>query len=77
MALNVDKVWLQSGETELLVPIGDVKPGDRMIVRTGNLIPLDGKVVSGEATVNQASITGESMPAPKREGIYVYAVTVV
>ena len=77
MALNVDKVWLQSGETELLVPIGDVKPGDRMIVRTGNLIPLDGKVVSGEATVNQASITGESMPAPKREGSYVYAGTVV
>ena len=77
MALNVDKVWLQSGETELLVPIGDVKPGDRMIVRTGNLIPLDGKVVSGEATGNQASSTGESMPAPKREGSYVYAGTVV
>ena len=77
MALNVDKVWLQSGETELLVPIGDVKPGDRMIVRTGNLIPLDGRVVSGEATVNQASITGESMPAPKRDGSYVYAGTVV
>ena len=77
MALNVDKVWLQSGETELLVLIGDVKPGDRMIVRTGNLIPLDGRVVSGEATVNQASITGESMPAPKRDGSYVYAGTVV
>ena len=77
MALNVDKVWLQSGGTELLVPIGDVKPGDRMIVRTGNLIPLDGRVVSGEATVNQASITGESMPAPKRDGSYVYAGTVV
>lgn len=76
MALNVDKVWLQSGETELLVPIGDVKPGDRMIVRTGNLIPLDGKVVSGEAMVNQASMTGESMPVPKREGSYVYAGTV-
>ena len=45
MALNVAKVWLQSGETELLVPIGDVRPGDRMIVRTGNLIPLDGKAV--------------------------------
>ena len=76
MALNVDKVWLQSGETELLVPIGDVRPGDRMIVRTGNLIPLDGKVVSGEAMVNQASMTGESMPVPKREGSYVYAGTV-
>ena len=77
MALNVDKVWLQSGETELLVPIGDVRPGDRMIVRTGNLIPLDGKVVSGEATVNQASITGESLPVAKRAGSYVYAGTVI
>ena len=77
MALNVDKVWLQSGETELLVPIGDIRPGDRMIVRTGNLIPLDGKVVSGEATVNQASITGESLPVAKRAGSYVYAGTVI
>ena len=77
MALNVDKVWLQSGETELLVLIGDVRPGDRMIVRTGNLIPLDGKVVSGEATVNQASITGESLPVAKRAGSYVYAGTVI
>ena len=77
MALNVDKVWLQSGETELLVPIGDVRPGDRMIVRTGNLIPLDGKLVSGEATVNQASITGESLPVAKRAGSYVYAGTVI
>lgn len=77
MALNVDKVWLQSGETELLVPIGDVRPGDRMIVRTGNLIPLDGKVVSGEATVNQASITGECLPVAKRAGSYVYAGTVI
>ena len=76
MSLNVDKVWLQRGDTEVLVPIGDVQLGDRMLVRTGNLIPLDGQVVSGEAMVNQASITGESMPAPKREGSYVYAGTV-
>ena len=77
MALNVDKVWLQTDRTERLVPIGDVMPGDRVVVRTGNLIPLDGRVVCGEATVNQASITGESMPAPKREGSVVYAGTVV
>ena len=76
MALNVDKVWLQSGETEVLVPIADVKAGDNVIVRTGNLIPLDGTVVSGEATINQASITGESMPVLKRPGSYVYAGTV-
>ena len=76
MALNVDKVWVKTDETEVLVPIGDVQAGDRIVVRTGNLIPLDGKVVEGEATVNQASITGESMPVPKRPGSYVYAGTV-
>ena len=76
MSLNVDKVWIQAGETELLVPIGDVKPGDRMLVRTGNLIPLDGAVVEGEAAVNQASITGEGLPVVKRPGSPVYAGTV-
>ena len=77
MSLNVDHVWLKTGETETLVPIGDIQAGDCVVVRTGSLIPLDGKVVSGEAMVNQASMTGESMPVPKREGSYVYAGTVV
>ena len=76
MSLNVDHVWLKTGETEVLVPISDVKAGDRIVVRTGNLIPLDGKVVSGEAMVNQASMTGESMPVPKCAGSLVYAGTV-
>ena len=76
MSLNVDHVWLKTGETETLVPIGDIQAGDCVVVRTGNLIPLDGKVVSGEAMVNQASMTGESMPVPKRKGSYVYAGTV-
>ena len=76
MSLNVDHVWLKTGETEVLVPISDVKAGDRIVVRTGNLIPLDGKVVSGEAMVNHSSMTGESMPVPKREGSLVYAGTV-
>lgn len=76
MSLNVDHVWLKTGETETLVPIGDIQAGDCVVVRTGGLIPLDGKVVSGEAMVNQASMTGESMPVPKREGSYVYAGTV-
>ena len=76
MSLNVDKVWIQTGEMELLVPIGDVRPGDRMLVRTGNLIPLDGAVVEGEAAVNQASITGEGLPVVKRPGSPVYAGTV-
>lgn len=73
MSLNVDKVWLKAGGTEVLVPIGDVKAGDCIVVRTGGMIPLDGKVVEGEATVNQSSITGESMPVPKGPGSYVYA----
>ena len=77
MSLNVDHVWLKTGETETLVPIGDIQAGDCVVVRTGSLIPLDGKVVSGEATVNQASITGESLPVAKRAGSYVYAGTVI
>ena len=76
MSLNVDKVWLKADGTEVLVPIGDVKAGDCIVVRTGGMIPLDGKVVNGEATVNQASITGESRPGPKGPGSYVYAGTV-
>ena len=76
MSLNVDKVWLQVGGTEVLTPVSDVQEGDLVVVRTGGMIPLDGKVVSGEAMVNQSSMTGESMPAVKRVGSYVYAGTV-
>lgn len=76
MSLNVDKVWLKNGE-ETLVSVSDVKEGDRIIVRTGNMIPLDGKVVEGEAAVNQASMTGESLPVRKVCGSYAYAGTVV
>ena len=76
MALNVDKVWLKAGDTEVLAPLTEVKAGDCIVVRTGNMIPLDGRVVSGEATVNQSSITGESLPVVKREGSPVYAGTV-
>ena len=76
MSLHVDKVWLQVNATEVLVPIADVQAGNRSVVRTGSMIPLDGKVVEGEAMVNQASMTGESMPVPKRPGSPVYAGTV-
>ena len=76
MSLNVDKVWLQVGGTEVLTPVSDVQEGDYVVVRTGGMIPLDGKVVSGEAMVNQSSMTGESMPVVKRVGSYVYAGTV-
>lgn len=77
MSLNIDKVWILDGQTEALTPIEEVKAGDIISVRMGNMIPLDGKVVSGEATVNQASITGESLPVRKQEGSYVYAGTAI
>lgn len=76
MSLNVDQVWLQTGGTEVLTPIGSIQAGDRIVIRTCSMIPLDGKVVEGEAMVNQSSMTGESMPVPKRSGSYVYAGTV-
>lgn len=76
MSLNVDKVWLKTDTCEVLVPIGDIQAGDKIVVRTGNMIPLDGKVISGEATVNQSSMTGESLPVVKAVGSYVYAGTV-
>ena len=76
MSLRVDNVWLQANGTEILTKITDVKPGDRIVIRTGGMIPLDGKVAEGEAMVNQSSLTGESMPVPKRPGSPVYAGTV-
>lgn len=76
MSLNVDQVWMQHDGTEILVPVHMIQPGDHIIVRTGSMIPFDGKVIAGEAMINQSSMTGESMPVPKREGSYVYAGTV-
>lgn len=77
MSINVDKVWLECGDESVLVPVSDVKVGDRIVVQTGNMIPLDGKVVSGEALVNQSSITGEPLPVRRANGGYVYAGTVI
>ena len=77
MALQVDKVWLETTDGSVAVPVGDVRPGDRIIVRTGGMIPLDGHVVAGEAMVNQASITGEGLAVRRTAGSYVYAGTVV
>ena len=76
MSLRVDSVWLQANGAEVLTKITDVKPGDRIVIRTGGMIPLDGRVVEGEAMVNQSSLTGESMPVAKRPGSPVYAGTV-
>ena len=79
MSLNVDKVWLtDTAQGDVLVPLHDVQVGrPNRPMRTGGMIPLDGKVVSGEAMVNQASITGEPLAVRKSEGGYVYAGTVI
>lgn len=77
MSLNVDKVWKETDAGSVLVPVADVKVGDRIVIHTGNVIPFDGKVVAGEAMVNQASITGEPLAVRRTEGGYVYAGTVV
>ena len=76
MSLKVDKVWLRAEGTEVLTDVRSVRPGDHIVIRTGGMIPLDGKVVEGEAMVNQSSLTGESMPVAKRPGSPVYAGTV-
>lgn len=77
LSLHVDRVWLKNGNDEVLVSIGQVKPGDLVVVRAGGVIPLDGVVAEGEITVNQASLTGESVPVAKRPGGALYAGTVV
>lgn len=78
MSLGVEQVWTKTADgQELLMPVSEVKKGDMVIVRTGSMIPLDGKVISGDAMVNQASMTGESVPVHKSAGAYVYAGTVV
>ena len=76
MSLNVDKVWKKNGNIEELVPVGDIAAGNLIVVRTGNMVPLDGTVESGDALINQATITGESLPVKKSAGSYVYAGTV-
>ena len=77
MSLNVTRVWLKTDDAEVLVPLSNIAVGDRILVRMGNVIPLDGEVVEGEVMVNQASLTGESMPVAKRPGTQVYAGTVI
>lgn len=77
MSLNVDRVWLRTEDSEVLVPIGQIKVGDVICVRAGSVIPMDGKVVEGDSTVNQASLTGESMAVPMHPGSSVYAGSVV
>ena len=77
MSLNIKKVWLKRDEQEILVPVSDILPGDRVIIHMGNVIPFDGEVSCGEGMVNQASLTGESLPVRRCEGQSVYVGTVL
>lgn len=73
MSLNIEKVWQKIDDTEVLVPVSDIREGDLVVVHTGNVIPLDGIVEAGEAMVNQASMTGESVPVKKDEMLRIAA----
>ena len=77
MSLNVSKVWMVSDGQEVLVPTSQIKAGDEIVVHMGNVIPFDGVVTKGEAMVNQASLTGESVPIRKTLESTAYAGTVV
>lgn len=77
LSLHVDRVWLKTENGEILTPISQVQPKDLVVVRAGSIVPLDGIIIEGEATVNQSSLTGESIPVEKRPGGAVYAGTVV
>jgi heavy metal translocating P-type ATPase len=77
LSLHVDSVWKITEEGEAATPIARIVPGDRIVVRSGAMIPLDGEVYRGEAMVCQASLTGEALPVLKREGNAVYAGTAI
>ena len=77
MSLNVSRVWLITDDSEVQVGTDEIKPGDRVRIHMGTVIPFDGIVTEGEAMVNEASLTGESMPVAKHESSYVYAGTVM
>ena len=77
MSLNAKKVWLLSGGEEVLADAKSIQAGDQVVVHMGNVIPFDGIVTAGEAMVNQASLTGESVPVAKSLDKYVYAGTVL
>ena len=77
MSLNVSKVWLKTEDQEVLVPASKIKAGDRIVIRMGTVIPFDGDIVDGEAMINQASLTGESLPVRRSVGQSVFAGTVL
>lgn len=77
LAIQIDKVWLVTPEGDVQIPLSDVKAGDWLRIRTGTMIPIDGKVREGEAMVNEATMTGEPLAVRKAEGAMVYAGTLV
>lgn len=77
MSLNVEKVWIKKNDQEILVAASTVKKGDLIVVHMGNVIPFDGTVIEGEAMINQAALTGESIPVRRSSEDSVYAGTVL
>ena len=78
MSLQVEQVWLRKEDgSQVMVSLDEVKPGDRIIVHTGHVLPMDGVLEEGDVMLNQASLTGESVPVAKRPGSTVYAGSVV
>lgn len=77
MSLNVEKVWIKKNDQEILVAASTVKKGDLIVVHMGNVIPFDGTVIEGEAMINQAALTGESVPVRRSSEDSVYAGTVL
>ncbi len=77
LSLDISRVWIRKGGAEYEIPAANVQRDDEVVVRAGNLVPVDGMVVDGEGMVNQAFMTGEALPVPRRKGSSVYAGTVL
>lgn len=77
MSLNTGRAWMLADGKEKLVDVGQVREGDQVVIRMGNVIPFDGVVVEGSGAVNQSSMTGEALPVARENGGYVYAGTVL
>ncbi len=77
LAVKTDKVWLINGDTDVLIPMSELKKGDVIRVRTGSVIPVDGEIYSGEAYINESSMTGEPLAVMKSSGATVFAGTVL
>lgn len=77
LALNIDQVWVRTGELEHCIPFAELKAGDQVIVRAGSALPVDGTVLEGHGMVNQATMTGEALPVARAPGSTVYAGTIL